>query len=425
MAKLSFRDRIRHAWNAFANRDPTDYIKADLGPGYSYRPGLYATYGSNEKSIVTNIYSRIAIDVASTTIQHVRVNDSGQYVSTINSGLNNILTLEANKDQTSFNFIEDIVISMCDEGCVAVVPIDTTEDPTKGSYDIETMRTGKITEWYKDDVKIEVYNDRTGNKEEILMPKNSVAIVENPLYAIMNEPNSILQRLIRKLALLDAVDEMNGAGKLDLIIQLPYVIKSKARQVEAENRRKDVEKQLEGSKYGVAYTDGTEKITQLNRSVDNQLLSQVEYLTKQLYDQLGITNEILNGTADEKVMLNYYNRTIDPILKEITLEFKRKFLTKTARTQGQSIEFFRDPFKLVPVKELATMADTFTRNAILSTNEFRSILKYKPDPNAMSDELINKNLYPVQEEINDLAGGGAPPGEDKPDPADTPVSALG
>lgn len=424
MAKIAFRDRIKHAWNAFANRDPTDYVSLDLGPGYSYRPGLYATYGNNERSIVTNIYSRIAIDVASTTIQHVRVNDSGQYEETINSGLNNILTLEANKDQTSFNFIEDIVISMCDEGCVAVVPIDTTDDPTDtSSYDIETMRTGKITQWYKDEVKVEVYNDRTGNKEEILMPKSAIAIIENPLYAIMNEPNSILQRLIRKLSLLDAIDESNGAGKLDLIVQLPYVIKSKARQLEAEKRRREIEEQLEDSKYGVAYTDGTEKITQLNRSVDNQLLSQVEYLTKQLYDQLGITNEILNGTAEERVMLNYYNRTIDPILNEIKLEFKRKFLTKTARTQGQSIEFFRDPFKLVPVKELSTMADTFTRNAILSTNEFRSILKYKPDPNMMSNELINKNLYPVQEELNDMAVDG----EQREDvsPADMPVSALG
>lgn len=424
MAKIAFRDRIKHAWNAFANRDPTDYVSLDLGPGYSYRPGLYATYGNNERSIVTNIYSRIAIDVASTTIQHVRVNDSGQYEETINSGLNNILTLEANKDQTSFNFIEDIVISMCDEGCVAVVPIDTTDDPTDtSSYDIETMRTGKITQWYKDEVKVEVYNDRTGNKEEILMPKSAIAIIENPLYAIMNEPNSILQRLIRKLSLLDAIDESNGAGKLDLIVQLPYVIKSKARQLEAEKRRREIEEQLEDSKYGVAYTDGTEKITQLNRSVDNQLLSQVEYLTKQLYDQLGITNEILNGTAEERVMLNYYNRTIDPILNEIKLEFKRKFLTKTARTQGQSIEFFRDPFKLVPVKELSTMADTFTRNAILSTNEFRSILKYKPDPNMMSNELINKNLYPVQEELNDMAVDGEQ--QEDVSPADMPVSALG
>lgn len=424
MAKIAFRDRIKHAWNAFANRDPTDYVSLDLGPGYSYRPGLYATYGNNERSIVTNIYSRIAIDVASTTIQHVRVNDSGQYEETINSGLNNILTLEANKDQTSFNFIEDIVISMCDEGCVAVVPIDTTDDPTDtSSYDIETMRTGKITQWYKDEVKVEVYNDRTGNKEEILMPKSAIAIIENPLYAIMNEPNSILQRLIRKLSLLDAIDESNGAGKLDLIVQLPYVIKSKARQLEAEKRRREIEEQLEDSKYGVAYTDGTEKITQLNRSVDNQLLSQVEYLTKQLYDQLGITNEILNGTAEERVMLNYYNRTIDPILNEIKLEFKRKFLTKTARTQGQSIEFFRDPFKLVPVKELSTMADTFTRNAILSTNEFRSILKYKPDPNMMSNELINKNLYPVQEELNDMDVDGEQ--QEDVSPADMPVSALG
>lgn len=390
---LDIGSRLKHAWNAFSyNRDPTPRYQ-DYGSSYYHKPDRIRLSRGNERSIVTSVYNRIALDVAAISIMHVQLDDDGRFIYARDSGLNNCLTLEANMDQTARAFIQDAVMSMMDEGCVALVPIDTTTNPTiTGSYDISTMRTGKIVQWYPNMVKLNVYNDRTGEHEEILMPKSVVSIVENPLYAIMNEPNSTLQRLIRKLNLLDAVDEQSSAGKLDLIIQLPYVIKSDARRAQAESRRKDIEMQLAGSKYGIAYTDGTERITQLNRSVDNNLMKQIEYLTSMLYSQLGITQSILDGTADEKTMLNYYTRTIEPIISAIVDEMKRKFLTKTARSQRQSILFFRDPFKLVPVNDLAEIADKFTRNEIMSTNEFRQIIGMKPSEDPKADELRNKNL---------------------------------
>ena len=361
--------RIKSAWNAFMNRDPTDNGYSFIGMSSGVRPDRIRLSRGNERSIVTAIYNRIAIDVAQVQIKHARLDQNGRFTETIEDGLNNCLTLEANKDQTGRAFVQDIVMSMFDEGCVAIVPVDTDENPNRtNSYDILTMRTGKITQWYPDMVKVKLYNDRTGRMEEILCAKSTVAIVENPLYSIMNEPNSTMQRLIRKLNLLDVIDEQSGAGKLDLIIQLPYVVKTPQRREQAEARRKDIEMQLAGSKYGIAYTDGTERITQLNRSVDNQLMTQIEYLTSMLYSQLGITTSILDGTADEKTMLNYYNRSIEPILSAITDEMKRKFLTKTARSQRQSIVFFRDPFRLVPVADIAEIADKFTRNEIMSTN---------------------------------------------------------
>lgn len=425
MPNYSLSERFKNAWNAFANRDPTDYLKNDIGVSYSYRPDRVRLIRGNERSIVTSVYNRIAIDVAAVTIQHVRLDENGRFLEEIDSGLNSIFNLEANIDQTGRAFITDIVISMLDEGVVAVVPVDTTIDPLKTeSYDIHTARVGKIIQWYPEYVKVRLYNDRTGNHEEIMLPKRRVAIIENPLYSVMNEPNSTLQRLIRKLSILDAIDEQSGAGKLDLIIQLPYVIKSEARKTQAENRRKDIEMQLAGSKYGIAYTDGTERITQLNRPVENNLLSQIEYLTSMLYGQLGITEEIFKGTADDKTMLNYYNRTIEPILSAITDEVKRKFLTKTARTQHQSIEFYRDPFRLVPVGELASIADTFTRNEIMSSNEFRQILGMKPSDDPRADELRNSNLY--QEEPSGYPDEYSEDYEyDEPENAmDTPVSEL-
>lgn len=387
----SISSRLKHAWNAFFNKDPTYYNS--IGSGYSYRPDRPRLTRGNEKTIVNSVYNRIALDVAAVDILHVRLDDNGRYLETLNSGLNNCLTLEANIDQSGRDFIHDIVMSMLDEGCVAVVPVDTSVKPTVGGgFDILTMRTGKILEWYPKHIKVRVYNENTGQKEDIVVPKRIAAIVHNPLYAVINEPNSTMQRLIRKLNLLDAVDEQSSSGKLDLIIQLPYVIKTAARRKQAENRRKDIEQQLEGSKFGIAYTDGTERITQLNRPVENTLMSQVEYLTSMLYSQLGITQGIMDGTADEKTMLNYYNRTIEPFLSAIVDAMKRTFLTKTARSQKQSVEFFRDPFKLVPVSQISEIADKFTRNEIMSSNEIRQIIGMKPSSDPKADELRNKNL---------------------------------
>lgn len=392
---LTLGSRFKNAWNVFMNKDPTnDSYRYYGATNTSYRPDRVRFTRGNERSIVTSVYNRIAIDVATIEIKHVRVDDDERYLEEIDSGLNECLSTEANIDQTGRGFLQDVVMSMFDEGCVAIVPVDTTENPSigmPGSFDILSMRTGKIIQWYPTDIKLEVYNDRTGKKQQIKVPKRSVAIIENPLFAIINEPNSTMQRLIRKLALLDVVDEESSSGKLDMIIQLPYIIKTEARREQAENRRKQIEDQLKGSKYGIAYADGTEKIVQLNKSLENNLLSQVEYLTKQLFAQLGITEEILNGTADEKVMLNYYNRTIEPIVSAIAGEMKRKFITKTARTQGQSIMFFRDPFRLVPVNDLANIADSFTRNEIMTSNEIRQVIGMKPAPDPRADELINSN----------------------------------
>lgn len=383
--------RFKNAWNAFTSRDPPQRVVYDYGT--SYRPDRIRPNLRVERSIVTTVYNRIAVDCAAIDITHVRVDKNGRFKEKIESGLNNCLELEANVDQTGRAFRQDLVMSMFDEGVVAAVPIDTSIDPRRtSSYDILTMRVGKIIQWFPDKVQLEVYNERTGKKENITLPKSAVAIIENPLYSIMNEPNSTMQRLIRKLSLLDAVDEQSSSGKLDLIIQLPYVIKTEARREQAENRRKDIEMQLRSSKYGIAYTDGTEKITQLNRSVENNLLTQIEYLTNLLYSQLGLTTEVLDGTANDTTMLNYYNRTIEPIMSAITGEFKRKFLTKTARSQGQSIMFFNDPFRLVPVDKLADMADKFTRNEIMSSNEFRGIIGMTPVDDPAADELRNKNL---------------------------------
>lgn len=388
---MSFGSRLKHAWNAFTGTDYTTY--QDVGPGYSSRPDRIRLTRGNERSIITSVYNRIALDVAALNVQHIRLDENGRFLSVIQDGLNTCLTVEANVDQTARAFIQDIVVSMLDEGCVAIVPVDTTYDPSvTGSYDIQTMRVGKILDWYPQHVRVRLYNERTGAKENILVPKSTVAIVENPLYAVVNEPNSTMQRLIRKLNLLDVIDEQSGSGKLDLIIQLPYVIKTEARRQQAENRRKDIEAQLSGTKYGIAYADGTERITQLNRSVNNNLMSQIEYLTSMLYSQLGITQSILDGTADEKTMLNYNNRTIEPIISAIVDEMKRKFLTKTARSQSQSISFFRDPFKLVPVNDIAEIADKFTRNEIMTSNEIRQVIGMKPSDDPRADELRNKNL---------------------------------
>ena len=389
----TFASRVKSAWNAFFNKDPTVEYKDFGTSSYYYRPDRPRFSRGNERSIVTAVLNRIAMDCAAVDIKHVRLDDNERYVETIKSGLNECLTLDANVDQTGRSFIQDVVMSMFDEGCVAVIPVDTTRNPNDtDSYDILTMRTGKILEWFPKHVKIQAYDENTGEKKDITLPKSDVAIVENPLYAVMNEPNSTLQRLMRKLSLLDIVDEQTSSGKLDLIIQLPYIIKSEARKQQAEERRKSIEQQLSGSKYGIAYTDGTEHITQLNRPVENTLMTQIEYLTSMLYSQLGITKEIMDGTADEKTMLNYNSRTIEPILSAITDEMKRKFLTKTARTQGQSIAFFKDPFSLVPVSEISDIADKFTRNEIMTSNEIRQIVGMKPSDDPGADELRNKNL---------------------------------
>lgn len=399
--EMSFGSRLKHAWNVFTGNIQMNY--RDLGMSYSYRADRPRMSRGNERSIVTSVYNRIALDVAALNVQHVRLDKNGRFISVIDDGLNNCLTLEANVDQTARSFIQDVVISMFDEGSVAIVPVDTTTDPNvSGSYDIQSLRVGQILDWYPQYIRARVYNEQTGRKEDIVVPKSAVAIVENPLYAVINEPNSTMQRLIRKLNLLDVIDEQSGSGKLDLIIQLPYVIKTEARRQQAENRRKDIENQLSGSKYGIAYTDGTEHITQLNRSVNNNLMSQIEYLTSMLYSQLGITQSILDGTADEKTMLNYNNRTIEPIISAIVDEMKRKFLTKTARSQRQSISFFRDPFKLVPVNDIAEIADKFTRNEIMTSNEIRQIIGMKPSNDPKADELRNKNLNSLSEENQSL-----------------------
>ena len=394
------RDRLQHAWNAFVYNDNTYTNPQNLGGFSTFKPDRVHFSRGVEKSIVTSVYNRLALDVASLAIKHVRLDENGRYMEEVNSGLQNCLNVEANIDQTGRAFLQDVVMSMLDEGCVAIVPVDTTVNPAvSGSYEINTMRTGKILEWYPAHVRIRVYNDKKGIHEELTLPKSSVAIIENPLYAVINEPNSTMQRLIRKLNLLDVVDEQTSSGKLDLIIQLPYVIKSEARRKQAEERRKDIEMQLSGSKYGIAYTDGTERITQLNRPAENNLMKQVEYLTSMLYSQLGLTQSIMDGSADEKTMLNYYNRTIEPIIAAIVDEMKRKFLTKTARSQRQTVMYFRDPFKLVPVNEIAEIADKFTRNEIMTSNEIRQVVGMKPSDDPSADELRNKNLNQSGEEI--------------------------
>lgn len=431
--ELTLTSRLKRAWNAFSkNRDPTttNYQYHDVGMGYVYRPDRVRFTRGNERSIVTSVYNRIAMDVAAIAIKHCRVDENGRYKEDMESGLNDCLTVEANIDQTGRSFIQDVVMSMFDEGAVAIVPVDTSYDPTvSNSYDILSMRTGKIVEWYPRHVKVKVYNDRTGKKEDIVLPKKSVAIIENPLYAVINEPNSTMQRLVRKLNILDAIDEQSGSGKLDLIIQLPYVIKSEARQQQAEKRRKDIEDQLKGP-YGIAYTDGTEKITQLNRPVENNLMKQIEYLLNQLYSQIGMTPSVLDGTADEKAMLNYNNRTIEPIVSAIVDAMKRSFLSKTARTQGQTIMFFREPFKLVPVANLADIADKFTRNEIMTSNEFRQIIGMKPSDDPKADELRNSNLN--HPEDTESSGEPMEPGDQTeisdddqyPSLGDTPIGAL-
>lgn len=422
--ELTLSSRLKKAWNAFTNnRDPTvaNYQYHDVGMGYVYRPDRVRFSRGNERSIVTSVYNRIAMDVAAIAIKHCRIDNNGRYIEDIKSGLNDCLTVEANIDQTGRAFIQDAVMSMFDEGAVALVPVDTSIDPKKSnSYDILSMRTGKILEWYPAHVKVQVYNDRTGRKEDITLPKRTVAIVENPLYAVINEPNSTMQRLIRKLNILDAIDEQSGSGKLDLIIQLPYVIKSEARQQQAEKRRKDIEDQLKGP-YGIAYTDGTEKITQLNRPVENNLMKQIEYLMNQLYGQMGMTPSVLDGTANEQEMLNYNNRTIEPIISAIVGAMTRSFLTKTARTQGQTVMFFRDHFKLVPVSQIAEIADKFTRNEILSSNEVRQIIGMKPSDDPKADQLINSNIaqpaggsgeIPMEEPMDETAVTEVPAEED-------------
>lgn len=410
--EMSIGSRLKHAWNAFiTNRDPTRYIQS-LGPGFSSRPDRPRLSRGNERTIVTSIYNRIALDVAGISIKHCRLDDNGRYVSEVNSGLNNCLNLEANIDQTGRAFIQDVVLSMFDEGCVAIVPVDTTLNPKDtNSYDIQTMRTGKIVEWYKHDIKVQIYNDQIGEKQEIILPKNQVAIIENPLYAVINEPNATMQRLIKKLRLLDVSDERTLSGKLDLIIQLPYSTRTDVKKEQAERRRDALESQLVDSKYGIAYADATEKIVQLNRSVENNLMSQIEYLTNQLYSQLGLTQSVMDGTADEKTMLNYNNRTIETIIAAIVDEMKRKFLTKTARTKGQSIMYFKDPFKLVSVNDIAEIADKFTRNEIMTSNEIRQIVGMKPSSDPKADELVNSNISQPEQRLDgelnkDLEEGG-------------------
>lgn len=408
--ELTLRERIQHGWNAFLNRDPTI---SERGMSTSYRPDRVRLSYGTERSIISSIYNRLSIDVAAITMQHVRLDQNGRYVETMVSGLNDCLNVSANIDQTGRAFIQDLVMSMFDEGCVAVVPVDTTLNPNlSGSYDIQTMRVGKILDWFPSSVRIQLYNEKTGMKQEVTLPKSMVAIIENPLYAVMNEPNSTLKRLITKLNLLDSIDQQTGANKLDLILQLPYVVKTPARQAQAEQRRKDLENQLASSKFGIAYTDGTEKVTQLNRPVENNLLVQIEFLTNLLYSQLGLTQSIFDGTADEKTMLNYFNRTIEPCLAAIALEFTRKFLTKTARTQKQAITYFRDPFRLVPVTELADIADKFTRNEILSSNDVRAIVGYKPKDDERAEALVNKNIAPGQNGMMPQSGGGMDPEQD-------------
>lgn len=396
----SLGSRLKHGWNAFLGREDINPTFVQ-GMSYSRRPDRVRLRGGNEKSIISSVYNRIAIDVASISIQHVRLDQNGRYKETIKSGLNNCLTLEANVDQTAQALFIDAVMSMFDEGVVALVPVDTSINPkVSGSWDVDSLRTAKIVEWMPRHVRLKIYNDRIdkGVEEEVVLPKSMVAIIENPLYSVMNEPNSTLKRLIHKLNLLDSIDEQSGSGKLDLIIQLPYELKSELRKQQAETRRKDIEAQLEGSKYGIAYTAATERITQLNRPVENNLMKQIEYLTSMLYNQLGMTQAIFDGTADEQTMLNYYSRTIKPLVKAFTDEMRRKFLTKTARSQGQTIMFFKDPFELVAVEKLADIADKFTRNEIVSSNEFRAVIGFKPSNDPRADELRNKNINSSNEQ---------------------------
>ena len=396
----TLRKRIKNAWNVFTSRDPTEQpVFHDYGISYGYRPDRIRLTRGNERSIVNAVYNRIAIDVASIDVKHVKTDENDVFIEEIYSFLNDVLQSEANIDQTGRNLMIDAVISLLDEGVIAIVPVDIDEDEETDSFDVLSLRVAKIIQWYPEHVKLRVYNEKTGYKQDIVINKRSVCIVENPFYSVMNEPNSTLQRLIRKLNLLDAIDEQTGSGKLDIIIQLPYVIKTEARKKQAEGRRKDIEAQLAGSKYGIAYTDGTERITQLNRPAENNLLTQIEYLTSMLYSQLGITEEVLNGTADEKTMLNYYNRTIEPIMSAIVDEMKRKLLTWNARKEGQSIKFFRNPFKLVPVTEMAEIADKFGRNEILTPNEIRGIVGFKPSDDPQANELRNRNISQSNEEI--------------------------
>lgn len=396
----TLRKRIKNAWNVFTSRDPTEQpVFHDYGISYGYRPDRIRLTRGNERSIVNAVYNRIAIDVASIDVKHVKTDENDLFVEEIDSLLNDVLQTEANIDQTGRNLMIDAVISLLDEGVIAIVPVDIDENEETDSFDVLSLRVAKIIQWYPEHVKVRVYNEKTGYKQDIVINKRSVCVVENPFYSVMNEPNSTLQRLIRKLNLLDAIDEQTGSGKLDIIIQLPYVIKTEARKKQAEDRRKDIEAQLAGSKYGIAYTDGTERITQLNRPAENNLLTQIEYLTSMLYSQLGITEEVLNGTADEKTMLNYYNRTIEPIMSAIVDEMKRKLLTWNARKEGQSIKFFRNPFKLVPVTEMAEIADKFGRNEILTPNEIRGIVGFKPSDDPQANELRNRNISQSNEEI--------------------------
>ena len=400
---MSLINRLKRSWNVFTNRDPTNgYLNTNYSYSYAYRPDRPRRAIRAERSIVTSITNRIALDVAAVDFRHCKLDDNGRYKEDINSNLNECLKIEANIDQDPRAFIQDVVISMLDEGCVAIVPVDTDYDPEEtNSFDVLSLRTGKVLEWMPAHVKVRVYDDKSGIQKDVILSKSMVAIIENPLYAVINEPNSTMQRLIRKLSLLDVTDEQTASGKLDLIIQLPYTIKSEARREQAERRRKDIEMQLAGSKYGIAYTDGTERITQLNRSVENSLMKQVEYLTNLAFSQLGMTQSILDGTADEKTMLNYYNRTVEPIVSAIVNGMKRKFLTKTARTRGQSIMAFRDPFKLVPVNDIAEIADKFTRNEILTSNEIRQIVGIKPSDDPKADKLINSNLNHTPEEMGE------------------------
>jgi len=392
----SFSDRLKHAWNAFSKEDSEDaspYFNYGMSYGsYGGRPDRIRFGTANDKSIINTIYNQIGIDVASVGLSHVRLDPEKRYIETIDSGLNNCLTLEANLDQAARAFMQDVAMTMFDKGVIAIVPVDRMESRITGAFNVKTLRVGEITAWYPKHVRVSLYNEIKGRKEEVTLAKNFVAIVENPLYMVMNEPNSTLKRLTRKLSLLDSIDEQTGAGKLDLIIQLPYVIKSDARRLQAETRRKDIELQLRGSQYGIAYTDGTERITQLNRPLENNMLKQIEYLTSNLYNQLGMTEAVFNGTADEKTLLNYHNRTIEPILSAIAQAMKRSFLTKTARSQGQSIEFFRDPFKNISISDMAEVADKFTRNEILTSNEVRAAMGLKPANDPKADELRNKNI---------------------------------
>lgn len=390
--EFNLGSRLKHAYNAFMNRDPTkDYVS--YGQSSYENPSRKRMSMGNEKSIVTSVYNRIALDVGAMDIKHCKMDDEGRFIENVKSELNSCLTIEANIDQTGRALVQDIVLSMLDEGVVAVVPTETdTNINSSGTFDIYSLRTGKILAWYPSHIRVLVYNEKLGRKQEIVVPKKSVAIIENPLYAVVNEPNSTLKRLIRKLNLLDYVDEQSGSGKLDLIIQLPYLVKSEARKQQADDRRKEIERQLTNTKYGIAYTDGTEKITQLNRPVENNLMKQIEYLTSMLYSQLGITQSVLEGTADEKTMLNYYTRTIEPIVSAIVDEMRRKFLTKTARTRGHTIYYFRDPFKLVPIDNIAEIADKFTRNEIMTSNEIRQKIGMKPSNDPKADQLINSNI---------------------------------